>query len=149
MSINNSVKLNGRLGQDAEHKTNTNGEMITFSLATTESYLNKAGEKVQSTEWHKLVKFGKNLEKLASYLKKGTAIMVEGRLQTRKWEDSKGSTHYTTSIIVEQLAFNGASKSVVGNNVGAGANAGADQPSDNTKKEPAEAGGGGSDDLPF
>ena len=90
MSVN-KVILVGRLGQDPDVRYMPNETAVcNFSLATSSSYKDKTGEKVDQTEWHRIVMFGKVAEIAKEYLKKGSQIFVEGRLQTRKWQTKDG-----------------------------------------------------------
>jgi len=96
MSVN-KVILVGRLGQDPDVRYMPNETAVcNFSLATSSSYKDKSGEKVDQTEWHRIVMFGKVAEIAKEYLKKGSQIFVEGRLQTRKWQTKDGQDRYTT-----------------------------------------------------
>ena len=96
----NKVFLLGHLGQDPELKYTPAGAAVaSFSLATNESYKDKAGKEVSKTEWHRLVVWSKQAEVAAEYLKKGQQIFVEGKLQTRSWEKD-GQKHYMTEIVV-------------------------------------------------
>ncbi len=100
----NKVMLIGRLGADPEIRYTPDGTMVTnFRLATDESYKNKSGEKVQRTEWHKIVTFRKLAEICGNYLTKGKLVYVEGRIQTRAWEDKEGVKRYTTEIIASNM----------------------------------------------
>jgi single-strand DNA-binding protein len=103
MSSINKVILIGRLGKDPETRYMPNGEAVTnFSIATSESWKDKSGEKQEKTEWHNLVFYRRLAEIAGEYLKKGGLIYVEGKLQTRKWE-KEGVTHYSTEIIVNEM----------------------------------------------
>lgn len=107
MSVN-KVILVGRLGKDPETRYMTNGEAVTkVSLATTESYKDKGGEKKEKTEWHNLVFYRRLAEVAGEYLKKGAQIYVEGRIQTRKWQDTEGKDRFTTEIIVDEMQMLG------------------------------------------
>lgn len=109
MASINKVILIGNLGRDPEIRYATEGGMqiASFSLATTRTYKNQAGQRVDDTEWHRVVAFGRTAEICGNYLKKGSSVYVEGRLKTRKWEKD-GQTHYATEIIVENLQMLGA-----------------------------------------
>ena len=103
MSVN-KVILVGRLGKDPETRYMTNGEAVTnVSLATSENYKDKNGEKVEKTEWHNLTFYRRLAEIAGEYLKKGAHIYVEGKIQTRKWQDKEGKDRYTTEIIVNEM----------------------------------------------
>ena len=111
----NKVILIGRLGADPENRFLPDGTQVcNFRMATDESYKNKAGEKVQKTEWHRIVTFRKLAEICGSYLAKGRLVVIEGRIQTRKWTDKDGVDRYTTEIIatvMRMLDSNGKGKS--------------------------------------
>jgi single-strand DNA-binding protein len=100
MSSVNKVILIGNLGKDPEMRYLPSGEAIAnFSLATSENWTDKAsGDKKEATEWHRVVFFGRTAEVIGQYVKKGSKIYVEGRLQTRKWQDKEGQDRYTTEV---------------------------------------------------
>ncbi len=107
MSVN-KVILVGRLGKDPETRYMTNGEAVTnVSLATSENFKDKNGEKQERTEWHNLVFYRRLAEIAGEYLKKGSQVYVEGRIQTRKWQDKEGKDRYTTEIIVNEMQMLG------------------------------------------
>jgi len=96
----NKVMLIGNLGSDPEIKYAANGNAIAnIRIATAESRKNRDGEWEDTTEWHRVVMFGRQAELCKDYLKKGSKIYVEGRLQTRSWEDQNGQRHYATEIV--------------------------------------------------
>jgi single-strand DNA-binding protein len=96
----NKAILIGRLGGDPEVRYTPDGTMVTsFNLATNEQWKDKNGEKVQKTEWHRIVTFRKLAEICGNYLSKGSMVYVEGRIQTRAWEDKEGIKRTTTEII--------------------------------------------------
>jgi single-strand DNA-binding protein len=100
----NKVILIGRLGKDPEVRYTPDGTMVTnFNLATDEGYKDKSGEKVQKTEWHRIVTFGKLAEICGNYLVKGKLVFVEGRIQTRSWEDKDGIKRFTTEIVANNM----------------------------------------------
>jgi len=100
----NKAILVGRLGKDPEVRYTPDGAMITsFSLATDEQWKDKSGEKVQKTEWHNIVTFGKLAEICGNYLAKGLLIYIEGRIRTRSWEGKDGVKRYTTEIIASDM----------------------------------------------
>jgi single-strand DNA-binding protein len=102
MSVN-KVILVGRLGKDPETRYMTNGEAVTnATFATSETWKDKSGVKQEKTEWHNLVFYRRLAEVAGEYLKKGSQVYVEGKLQTRKWE-KEGVTRYTTEIIVNEM----------------------------------------------
>jgi len=108
MSVN-KVILVGRLGKDPETRYMTSGEAVTnVTLATSENWKDKSGEKQERTEWHNLVFYRKLAEIAGEYLKKGSQIYVEGKIQTRKWQDKEtGKDRYTTEIIVNEMQMLG------------------------------------------
>ena len=99
----NKATIIGNLGQDPDVRFTTNGNAVAnFSVATDESYKDKqSGQMVPRTEWHKITIFGKLAEIAGQYLRKGSKVYIEGRLQTRKWHDQNGLDHYTTEILVD------------------------------------------------
>lgn len=102
MSVN-KVILIGRLGKDPETRYMPNGEAVTnAALATSENWKDKSGEKQEKTEWHNLVFYRRLAEVAGEYLKKGSQIYIEGKLQTRKWEKD-GVTRFTTEVIVNEM----------------------------------------------
>jgi single-strand DNA-binding protein len=105
MSSVNKVILVGRLGKDPEVRyTATGSAMANISLATSESWKDKqTGEKQERTEWHRVAFYDRQAEVVAQYLRKGSLIYVEGRLQTRKWQDQNGQDRYTTEIIARDM----------------------------------------------
>jgi single-strand DNA-binding protein len=109
MASVNKVILVGNLGRDPEVRYSPDGAAISnFSIATTDSWRDKAtGEKKESTEWHRIVFFGKTAEIVAQYLKKGSAVYVEGALRTRKWTDKEGQERYTTEIVGDRMQMLG------------------------------------------
>ena len=104
----NKVILNGRLGQDPEVRyTGNGGAVANFSLASSESWLDKSGQKQERTEWHRIVAWGKLGEICGQYLAKGRQAFIEGRLQTRDWTDKDGNKRYTTEIVAQNVQFLG------------------------------------------
>ena len=107
----NKVILVGNLGKDPEVKYLDNGVAVAnFSLATTENYKNKEGEKVSQTEWHNIVLWRGLAEVAEKYLKKGASVYVEGKIKTRKWEDKEGNTRYNTEILADNMTMLGGKK---------------------------------------
>lgn len=107
MSVN-KVILVGRLGKDPETRYMTNGEAVAnATLATSENWKDKSGEKQERTEWHNLVFYRRLAEIAGEYLKKGSQIYVEGRIQTRKYQDKSGQDRYITEIIVNEMQMLG------------------------------------------
>lgn len=110
MSVNR-VTLVGRLGQDPDQRFLPNGDAVAnVSLATSEKWTGKDGEKQEATEWHNLVFYKRLAEVAGEYLRKGSQIYVEGKLKTRKWVDKDEVTRYTTEIIVDDLQMLGGGK---------------------------------------
>jgi single-strand DNA-binding protein len=104
----NKVILVGNLGRDAELRYTPGGAAIaTINMATTEVWNDKAGQRQEKTEWHRVVLWGKTAESLAEYLTKGKQIYVEGRLQTRQWDDKDGNKRYTTEIRSDRIVLLG------------------------------------------
>ncbi|MDX1507609.1 MAG: single-stranded DNA-binding protein [Woeseiaceae bacterium] len=105
----NKVILVGNLGQDPETRYMPSGGAVTnFTLATNESWKDKqTGEQKERTEWHKVAMFGRLAEIAAEYLRKGSQVYVEGRLQTRKWQDRDGNDRWTTEIIANEMQMLG------------------------------------------
>jgi single-strand DNA-binding protein len=102
----NKVILVGNLGRDAELRYTPGGAAVaTLNMATTEVWNDKAGQKQEKTEWHRVVLWGKTAESLAEYLTKGKQIYVEGRLQTRQWDDKDGNKRYTTEIRSDRVVL--------------------------------------------
>lgn len=100
----NKVILVGNLGNDPEFKKfDGGGAIANFSVATSDAYKDKTGNKVETTEWHK-IKVNNRLAEIArDYLKKGTKVYLEGKLQTRKWQDKEGRDQYTTEIVAHEM----------------------------------------------
>lgn len=103
----NKVMLIGNLGRDPEVKYTPSGTAVAnFSIATTETWT-KDGEKQSKTEWHKIVAWQRLAEICGEYLHKGSQVYVEGKLQTRDWEDKEGNKKYTTEIVINQMQMLG------------------------------------------
>lgn len=109
-SLRNSVQLIGWLGKDPEVKQYNDRKKASFSIATTDSYKNQKGEKVEDTQWHNVVIWGKLAGVAEKYLKKGTEVCVEGKLVHRVYE-SNGEKRYITEVSVNDLVMLGAKKS--------------------------------------
>ncbi len=108
MASVNKVILIGNLGKDPETRYMPNGEAVTnITLATTETWKDKSGEKQEKTEWHRVTFYRKLAEIAGEYLKKGRPVYVEGRLETRKWTDKAGVERYTTEIIASDMKMLG------------------------------------------
>ncbi len=115
----NKAILIGRLGRDVDLRyTGTGSPVCNFSLATDESYNNKSGERQKKTEWHNIIGWGKLAENCAKLLSKGSLCYVEGRLQTREWDDRDGNKRRTTEIVIHRMRVltprNGAAPDVEG-----------------------------------
>ena len=149
----NKVILIGNLGQDPETRTTPGGTTVTnIRIATSESWKDKtSGEMKEQTEWHGIVLWNRLGEIAAEYLKKGSQVYIEGRLQTRKWQDKQGNDRYTTEIVASEMQMlggrgggGGATQETRDSREGAGKNSAA---------ATAPAGGGSSpdfdDDIPF
>ena len=103
-NLTNSVQLIGRLGADPKSQKLDNGNLrVSSSMATNDFYRDKNGEKVEETEWHNIVFFGKTAEIAEKYLKKGNEVIIHGKLTTRSWDDKEGKKQYMTQIIASQL----------------------------------------------
>jgi single-strand DNA-binding protein len=104
----NKAILIGNLGRDPEVRYTPSGlGVANFSIATSETWTNKEGEKETRTEWHRIVAFGKLGEICGEYLSKGKQVYIEGRIQTRDWEDKDGIKRYTTEIVASQMLMLG------------------------------------------
>lgn len=144
----NKVMLIGNLGQQPELRTTTNGQSVmTLRLATNERYKNRDGEWTDRTEWHTVVVWGKRAEGLSKIVNKGTHLYVEGKLQTRQWEDREGQKRYTTEVVARQILLLG--RKGGGNNDHGGAPPPGDD--DYNGGGYGDGGGGGytDDDIPF
>lgn len=109
MASVNKVILIGNLGRDPElRQTNGGGAVCDFSLATTDRWFDKASNsQKERTEWHRVIVWGKQGENVAKYLRKGSAAYVEGRLQTREWQDKDGNKRWTTEVVAQDVRFLG------------------------------------------
>lgn len=146
----NKVMLIGNLGADPEIKYTPNGTAVAnLRIATSDNRKNKEGEWEERTEWHRVVTYGRQAEVCKDYLKKGSKVYIEGRLETRSWEDQSGQKHYATDIVGNNLILLDAK--------GQGQSAG---PNDSSPSKKPQAGRSGSpvppenfpqeeDDLPF
>lgn len=102
----NKVIIIGRLGKDPELKYSASGQPITnMSVATDESYTDRDGNKVEKTEWHRIVVFQRQAENCANYLTKGSLACFEGKITTRKWQDQNGQDRYSTEIHAQRVEF--------------------------------------------
>lgn len=138
----NKVIIVGNLGADPDTRAMPSGNSVTnVSVATSESWNDKnSGERQEKTEWHKVVFFGRLAEIADQYLKKGSQVYVEGKLQTRKWEDKEGNDRWTTEIVANQLEM-------LGERMSSGSN----QPNnmDQSKSNSSFNDEGFDDDIPF
>lgn len=107
-SVRNSVQLIGHLGKDPEMKSFGKSQKASFSIATSDTYKNAKGEKVEDTQWHQVVVWGKLAEIAGQYLKKGAEVALEGKLVHRVFETDKGEKRYITEINVNDFAMLGA-----------------------------------------
>lgn len=107
MSSVNKTIIVGHLGGDPESKKAGNTTVTSFSVATSESFTNRKNEKRVSTTWHRVVAFGRLGDTAAQYLKKGSHVYVEGKIQNRSWEDDKGNKKYMTEIHASNIQFLG------------------------------------------
>lgn len=141
----NKVILIGNLGQDPEIKYMPSGSAVcNVSVATTDSWSDKAsGERQERTEWHRVVLFRRLAEIAGEYLRKGSQVYVEGRLQTRKWQDSSGQDRYSTEIVAQDMQMLGPRS---GGGVGFDAPA---QPDRAPRQSPPSAPDEFDDDIPF
>lgn len=110
-NLRNRVQLIGRLGQDPEVRTLTSGKKLTtFSIATTDSYRNGSGDKVEETQWHNIVAWGKVGEIAGEYLNKGQEVALEGKLTHRSYDTQDGNKRYVTEINLNELLMIGGKK---------------------------------------
>jgi single-strand DNA-binding protein len=152
MGTVNKVIIVGNMGRDAEVRYTPGGAAVaTLSLATTDVWNDKAGQRQEKTEWHRVVVWGKQAETLAEYLTKGRQIYVEGRLQTRQWDDKDGNKRYTTEIRSDRIVLLGGRGGGAGEGGGGGGG-------DYGSPRPTSSGGGApasgppeltEDDIPF
>ena len=156
MSVN-KVILVGRLGRDPETRYTSGGQAVAnFTLATDETYKDHSGERQKRTEWHRVVLWGKLAEIAQQYLKKGQLVYIEGRIQTRQWEDKRdGQKRTTTEIVGNVMRMLGgrAEGAAAGAAAGAGGGAGRSADADFEAAAPPEEHGGGpeisDEDIPF
>lgn len=108
MASVNKVTIIGNLGKDPELKFMPNGDAVcNFSVATTDTWKDKDGAKQERTEWHNIVMYRKVAEIAGEYLKQGSSVYLEGRLQTRKWQTKEGQDRYTTEIVADSMQMLG------------------------------------------
>ena len=140
----NKVILIGNLGADPEVKYTPDGVAVAnFNLATTENWTSRSGERQERTEWHRIVMWRKLAEIAGQYLKKGSKIYAEGKLQTRSWEDQSGQKRYMTEVVVNDMQMLDSRGDSAASSGGQGAEA---RPPASVDYAPAE---GADDDLPF
>ena len=159
MASVNKVILIGNLGRDPETRYMPDGGAVTnVSIATTDVWKDKQGEKQEKTEWHRVAFFGKLTEIAGEYLKKGSQVYVEGRLQTRKWQDKEGQDKYTTEIVADRMQMLGSRQGQGGGDRDAGGERSGGERSGGERSgggKPAPAKGAGGkfedleDDIPF
>jgi len=107
-NLKNKVQLIGNLGMNPEIKTLESGnKLVKFSIATNESYKNAKGEKIEDTQWHNLIAWGKTADIVEQYLQKGNEVAIEGKLNNRSYEDKDGNKRYVTEIVVNELLMLG------------------------------------------
>ena len=137
----NKAILIGNLGKDPEVRYTPSGlGVANFNIATSETWTNKGGEKETRTEWHRIVAFGKLAEICGEYLSKGKQVYIEGRIQTRDWEDKDGVKRYTTEIVASQMLMLGSRDA---------ADTARPQRPPVSEFQGAPAQGPGDDDIPF
>ncbi len=147
MSGINKVMIIGRLGSDPEVKTISTGSTVTrLSIATSENWVDKEGQKQERTEWHRVVVWGKLAELCGKYLAKGRQAYVEGRLQTRSWEDQQGQKKYTTEVVASTVQFLGSTQGASQDAGGQSASSGSSNPFDDFGPEPSF---NSSEEIPF
>ncbi|MGA2410553.1 MAG: single-stranded DNA-binding protein [Candidatus Binataceae bacterium] len=124
MAVNKAI-LVGNLGRDPEIRYLPSGQTVAnFTLATSDSYSDRAGARQERTDWHNIVVYGKQAELCGQYLKKGRQVYVEGRISNRQWEAKDGTgKRYRTEIVAQRIQF-------LGGRAGAAANGGMDEPAD-------------------
>lgn len=143
----NKVILTGNLGADPEVRYTQNGTAVaTFSVATTERWKDKDGNKQESTEWHRIVVWNRLAEIAGEYLTKGAKVLVEGKLITRKWQDQEGNNRYTTEVV---LSGNGSRLEMLSPGNGSGSGHGQPPEGYGTGGEGFPEPPPGGDDVPF
>ena len=141
----NKVILVGNLGRDAELRYTPGGAAVaTLNMATTEVWNDKQGQRQEKTEWHRIILWGKQAESLQEYLTKGKQIYVEGRLQTRQWDDKDGNKRYTTEVKADRITLLGGGGGGRGGGMERGASASHGGGMDEPPMEPIT-----DDDIPF
>jgi single-strand DNA-binding protein len=155
MSVN-KVILVGRLGRDPETRYTGGGQAVAnFSIATDETYKDKAGERQKRTEWHKIVVWGKQAEIAQQYLKKGSLIFIEGRIQSREWQDKEGQKRTSFEIVATNFRMLGGRGDGGGGSLGGGGSR-AEEHDQSGSGDDFGGGGGGhtgpeisDEDIPF
>ena len=110
-NLRNKVQLIGNLGMNPEIKTLESGKKLAkFSIATNESYKNAKGEKIEDTQWHNLIAWGKTADIIEKYLEKGNEVAIEGKLTNRSYDDKEGNKRYITEIVVNEILMLGNKK---------------------------------------
>jgi single-strand DNA-binding protein len=147
----NRVILIGNLGKDPEVRSLEGGvKVANFSLATTETYKGKNGEKVDQTEWHNIVLWRGLAEVAETYLKKGNTIFIEGKIRTRDWTDKDGNKRYTTEIVADNMVMLGGRRDQQsGGEYNNGPQKPEKQSPQETNEPPVDLGAETGDDLPF
>ena len=149
----NKVMLIGHLGRDPELKYGQSGNPVcTMTVATDEGYVDKEGNKVERVEWHRIVAYQRLAETCGQYLQKGRLVYVEGKLQTRKWQDQNGQDRYTTEVVAQRVQFLGRKGDSADRDDGyaAPAPSGRQSRQDDESMGPAfPSEAGGMDDVPF
>lgn len=151
MSSVNKVILIGNLGKDPELKFLPSGQPVAnFPIATSEKWKDKStGETKEQTEWHNIIMFGKLAEIAGQYLKKGSSVFIEGRLQTRKWQDKTGQDRYTTEIIANEMKMLGSRGDQSGSQPAQQPRSQSNQDARNKATFDAQAPAGFDDDIPW
>jgi single-strand DNA-binding protein len=148
MSVN-KVILVGRLGRDPETRYTSGGQAVgNFSVATDETYKDRNGERQKRTEWHKIVVWGKQAEIAQQYLKKGSLIFIEGRIQSREWQDKEGQKRTSFEIVATNFRMLGGRGDAVAAGAGAGAARGGGDDFDSQAGPPEETYGAGGGHAP-
>ena len=141
MASLNKVMLIGNLGKDPDFKVTAGGQQVaSFSVATSEKWTDKSGAKKDRTDWHNIVLWGRLAEIANQYLKKGSSVYIEGRLQTRSWDDKDGNKRYTTEVVGNSMQMLGKREASVDAAEGA-----APMPDETEAPQPTKV----QDDLPF
>lgn len=153
MSVN-KVILVGRLGRDPETRYTGGGQAVAnFTLATDSSYKDRSGERQKRTEWHRVVAWSKLAEICQQYLKKGSLVYIEGRLQTREWEDKSGQKRSTTEVVANEMRMLGGRAEGAAAGAGGGGGMGTSHAAEHEPMPPDESAGPDTqisdEDIPF